>query len=47
MSFLITIIVIITFLIFFGLCVISDQLKDIYNMLVEIARLLKRSNNNG
>ena len=34
-------IVIITLLIFFGLCVISDQLKDIYNVLVEIARLLK------
>lgn len=35
-------IVIITLLIFFGLCVISDQLKDIYNVLVEIARLFKK-----
>lgn len=37
------VIFIITLLIFFGLCVISDQLKDVYNVLVEIVRLLKRS----
>lgn len=40
------IIIIFMLLIFFGLCVISDQLKDIYNALVEIVRLLKRSDNN-
>lgn len=42
MIFLITIIVIIALLVFLGLCIISDQLRDIYNALVEIARLLKR-----
>ena len=46
MSFLITITMIIMLLLLFGLCVISDQIKDIYNLLVEIARLLKRSDNN-
>ncbi len=40
------IIIIFMLLIFFGLCVISDQIKDIYNLLVEIARLLKRSEQN-
>ena len=40
------IIIIFMFLIFFGLCCISDQLKDIYNVLVEIARLLNRGEQN-
>lgn len=39
-------IIIIMLLIFFGLCVISDELKDIYMALVKIANLLKRSDNN-
>ena len=43
MSLLITIIVL---LLFFALCVISDQIKDIYDLLDEIARLLKRSDQN-
>ena len=46
MIFLTTITMIIVLLLFFGLCVISDQIKDIYNLLVEIARLLKRSEQN-
>ena len=43
MIFLTTIIMIMAILLFLGLCVISDQLKDIYNALVKIANLLKRS----
>lgn len=34
--------VIIALLLFFGLYVISDQLKDIYNVLIQIANLLKK-----
>lgn len=46
MPFLTMMIVIITLLIFLGLSVISHQLKDIYDVLVEITSLLKRSDNN-
>ena len=46
MIFSTTIIMIMAILLFSGLCVISDQIKDIYNLLVEIARLLKRSDQN-
>lgn len=35
--------IVIGILLFIGLCVISDQLKDIYTALVEIASRLKRS----
>lgn len=35
--------IVIGILLFIGLCVISDQLKDIYTALVEIANRLGRS----